>query len=74
MEKKRQNHRRFVYFTVLPRADLGTVPICGDSRTEFGKYLIFQSFTLGANGFLFPRPKILKDFFSPKCSLSPVKL
>lgn len=30
---------------------------------RLGKTLIFQSFLLGANGFLFPRLKMLKDFF-----------
>lgn len=64
-----------VYFTALPGVDLGTVPICVDSGTSFGKNLIFQSFMLDANGFLFPRLKMLKEsFFPPKCSMFPIKL
>ena len=74
IEKRRQRHHRSVYFTTLPGADLGTVPICVDSGTSFGKNLIFQSFMLGANGVLFPRLKMLKDFLFPKCSMSPIKL
>lgn len=62
IKQTRQKHWCFVYFAALPGADLGTFPICVDSGTKLGKNLIFQSFTLGANGFLFPRLKTLKCF------------
>ena len=62
-EKRGQRHPHFVYFSTLPGADLGTLPVCVDSGTSFGKNFNFPNLSAWCQWFLIPKAKNAKGFF-----------
>lgn len=75
LKRRRQKHWCFVYFiTVAWSWPWNSSHLCWLRNIVWEKNLTFQSFTLSANGFLFPRLKTRKWFFFPlKCSMPPIK-
>ena len=62
-EKRGQRHPHFVYFSTLPGADLGMLPVCVDSGTSFGKNFNFPKLSAWCQWFLSPKAKNANGFF-----------